>query len=98
MVLKTDLFVFDMLNSHSLFKGFKEKLCGRTQFKILFVQFPLLHVHFMRLSFQSALASSSRFGHYYDVSKTMDPEIRQAAKCHCFYLPEHSTHSSTTHR
>ncbi|KAM4593289.1 elongator complex protein 4 isoform 1-T1 [Odontesthes bonariensis] len=45
---------------------------------------------------QSALASSSRFGHYYDVSKTMDPEIRQAAKCHCFYLPEHSTHSSTT--
>uniref|UniRef100_A0A3Q0RBQ9 Elongator complex protein 4 n=1 Tax=Amphilophus citrinellus TaxID=61819 RepID=A0A3Q0RBQ9_AMPCI len=41
---------------------------------------------------QSALASSSRFGHYYDVSKTMEPEIRQAAKCHRFYLPEHPTH------
>ncbi|KAL1007708.1 hypothetical protein UPYG_G00090540 [Umbra pygmaea] len=40
---------------------------------------------------QMALASSSRFGHYYDVSKTMDPEIRQAAKCHGFYLPEHSS-------
>ncbi|KAF0043295.1 hypothetical protein F2P81_004632 [Scophthalmus maximus] len=45
---------------------------------------------------QSALASSSRFGHYYDVSKTMEPEIRQAAKCHRFYLPEHPTESSTT--
>lgn len=40
---------------------------------------------------QTALASSSRFGHYYDVSKTMDPEICQAARCHGFYLPEHST-------
>uniref|UniRef100_A0A8C8FQZ6 Elongator complex protein 4 n=1 Tax=Oncorhynchus tshawytscha TaxID=74940 RepID=A0A8C8FQZ6_ONCTS len=40
---------------------------------------------------QTALASSSRFGHYYDVSKTMDPEISQAARCHGFYLPEHST-------
>ncbi|XP_040925972.1 elongator complex protein 4 isoform X3 [Betta splendens] len=46
---------------------------------------------------QSALASSSRFGHYYDVSKTMEPEIRQAAKCHRFYLPEHPTLSSPTH-
>uniref|UniRef100_A0A671VVY9 Elongator complex protein 4 n=1 Tax=Sparus aurata TaxID=8175 RepID=A0A671VVY9_SPAAU len=46
---------------------------------------------------QSALASSSRFGHYYDVSKTMEPEIRQAAKCHRFYLPEQPTHSSPTH-
>ncbi|XP_028299133.1 elongator complex protein 4 [Gouania willdenowi] len=46
---------------------------------------------------QSALASSSRFGHYYDVSKTMEPEIRQAAKCHCFYFPDHPTQSSTTH-
>ncbi|KAM7406242.1 hypothetical protein PAMP_000630 [Pampus punctatissimus] len=43
---------------------------------------------------QSALASSSRFGHYYDVSKTMEPEIRQAAKCHHFYLPEYPTQSS----
>ncbi|XP_034536840.1 elongator complex protein 4 isoform X2 [Notolabrus celidotus] len=46
---------------------------------------------------QTALASSSRFGHYYDVSKTMEPEIRQAAKCHRFYLPEHPTQSSPTH-
>ncbi|KAG8001485.1 Elongator complex protein 4, partial [Nibea albiflora] len=46
---------------------------------------------------QSALASSSRFGHYYDVSKTMEPEIRQAATCHRFYLPEHPTQSSPTH-
>ncbi|XP_072321218.1 elongator complex protein 4 [Eucyclogobius newberryi] len=38
---------------------------------------------------QSTLTSSSRFGHYYDVSKTMEAEIRQAAKCHCFYLPDH---------
>ncbi|XP_041647613.1 elongator complex protein 4 isoform X1 [Cheilinus undulatus] len=46
---------------------------------------------------QTALASSCRFGHYYDVSKTMEPEIRQAAKCHRFYLPEHPTQSSPTH-
>uniref|UniRef100_A0A3B3TXH2 Elongator complex protein 4 n=1 Tax=Poecilia latipinna TaxID=48699 RepID=A0A3B3TXH2_9TELE len=46
---------------------------------------------------QSALASSSRFGHYYDVSKTMEAEIRQAAKCHCFYLPDHITPSSAAH-
>uniref|UniRef100_A0A4W6CFP2 Elongator complex protein 4 n=1 Tax=Lates calcarifer TaxID=8187 RepID=A0A4W6CFP2_LATCA len=46
---------------------------------------------------QSALASSSRFGHYYDVSKTMEPEIRQAAKWHRFYLPEHPTQSSPAH-
>uniref|UniRef100_A0A3Q2PX22 Elongator complex protein 4 n=1 Tax=Fundulus heteroclitus TaxID=8078 RepID=A0A3Q2PX22_FUNHE len=47
---------------------------------------------------QSALASSSRFGHYYDVSKTMEAEIRQAAKCHRFCLPDHVTPSSTAHR
>ncbi|XP_023809294.1 elongator complex protein 4 [Oryzias latipes] len=46
---------------------------------------------------QSALASSSRFGHYYDVSKTMEPEIRQAAKWHRFYHPEHPPLSSGTH-
>lgn len=34
---------------------------------------------------QTALASSLRFGHYYDVSKTMEPEVRQAVKCHSFY-------------
>ncbi|KAG5839902.1 hypothetical protein ANANG_G00210050 [Anguilla anguilla] len=37
---------------------------------------------------QTALASSSRFGHYYDVSKTMDPEMRQTAKCTSFFLPQ----------
>ncbi|XP_047219205.1 elongator complex protein 4 isoform X3 [Girardinichthys multiradiatus] len=47
---------------------------------------------------QSALASSSRFGHYYDVSKTMEVEIRQATKCHLFYLPDHVTPPSTAHR
>uniref|UniRef100_A0A8C2DNR2 Elongator complex protein 4 n=1 Tax=Cyprinus carpio TaxID=7962 RepID=A0A8C2DNR2_CYPCA len=36
---------------------------------------------------QTALASSVRFGHYYDVSKTMEPELQQAAKCHSFYHP-----------
>ncbi|XP_056872686.1 elongator complex protein 4 isoform X1 [Takifugu flavidus] len=45
---------------------------------------------------QSALASSSRFGHYYDVSKTMEPEIRQAARCHRFYVPEHPSQASST--
>ncbi|KAG1959446.1 elongator complex protein 4 [Pimephales promelas] len=34
---------------------------------------------------QTALGSSLRFGHYYDVSKTMEPELRQTAKCHSFY-------------
>ncbi|XP_068615440.1 elongator complex protein 4 [Brachionichthys hirsutus] len=45
---------------------------------------------------QSALASSSRFGHYYDVSKVMEAEIRQAAQCHRFYLPEHPSQASPT--
>ncbi|KAJ8252089.1 hypothetical protein COCON_G00214010 [Conger conger] len=43
---------------------------------------------------QTALASSSRFGHYYDVSKAMDTDMRQAAKCTSFYLPDEVTHSS----
>ncbi|XP_052008358.1 elongator complex protein 4 [Xyrauchen texanus] len=34
---------------------------------------------------QTSLTSSLRFGHYYDISKTMAPEVRQAAKCHSFY-------------
>ncbi|KAL4641992.1 elongator complex protein 4 isoform X2 [Arapaima gigas] len=37
---------------------------------------------------QTALAASSRFGHYYDVSKTMDPEVRQTSKCNTFFLPD----------
>lgn len=39
---------------------------------------------------QTALASSVRFGHYYDVSKTMEPEVRQAVKCHSFYALQES--------
>ncbi|KAI7814363.1 elongator complex protein 4 [Triplophysa rosa] len=39
---------------------------------------------------QNALASSVRFGHYYDVSKTMEPEVRQAVKCHSFYALQES--------
>ncbi|KAM4617967.1 elongator complex protein 4 isoform 2-T2 [Discoglossus pictus] len=31
---------------------------------------------------------SSRFGHYYDVSKTMSPEMLQSTKTHSFYLPQ----------
>uniref|UniRef100_A0A3B3QPS4 Elongator complex protein 4 n=1 Tax=Paramormyrops kingsleyae TaxID=1676925 RepID=A0A3B3QPS4_9TELE len=36
---------------------------------------------------QTALASSSRFGHYYDASKTMARELREAVKCSTFFLP-----------
>ncbi|XP_030650258.1 elongator complex protein 4 [Chanos chanos] len=47
---------------------------------------------------QTALAASSRFGHYYDVSKTMEAELRQTAKCHTFFPtgeePAKSTQSS----
>ncbi|XP_051820723.1 elongator complex protein 4 [Antechinus flavipes] len=32
--------------------------------------------------------SSSRFGHYYDVSKRMSQEMIHSAKCHRFFLPE----------
>ncbi|KAM8877462.1 elongator complex protein 4 [Synchiropus picturatus] len=46
---------------------------------------------------QSTLASSSRFGHYYDVSKTMASEIREAARCHHFYLPEQPVQTSPPH-
>ncbi|KAK7913676.1 hypothetical protein WMY93_013887 [Mugilogobius chulae] len=46
---------------------------------------------------QSTLTSSSRFGHYYDVSKTMEAEIRQAARCHYFYLPDHPKQTMSSH-
>ncbi|KAJ8416238.1 hypothetical protein AAFF_G00382600 [Aldrovandia affinis] len=45
---------------------------------------------------QTALASSSRFGHYYDVSKTMDTEIRQATKFNTFFLPDEVPLGSAT--
>ncbi|XP_053490514.1 elongator complex protein 4 isoform X2 [Ictalurus furcatus] len=47
--------------------------------------------------FQSVLSSSSRFGHYYDLSKHMEQDLLQHAKIHTFYLPEEqpaSTHLS----
>ncbi|KAI4904441.1 hypothetical protein NFI96_031283, partial [Prochilodus magdalenae] len=37
---------------------------------------------------QTELGSSSRFGHYYDLSKRMDPQMLQATQFHTFYLPE----------
>ncbi|XP_073432402.1 elongator complex protein 4 isoform X2 [Dendrobates tinctorius] len=37
--------------------------------------------------FESVPLSSSRFGHYYDMSKTMPPDMLQSAKTHSFYLP-----------
>ncbi|XP_041131855.1 elongator complex protein 4 isoform X1 [Polyodon spathula] len=36
---------------------------------------------------QTTLASSSRFGHYYDVSKSMSTDMCEAATCHSFFLP-----------
>ncbi|XP_036391315.1 elongator complex protein 4 [Megalops cyprinoides] len=45
---------------------------------------------------QTALASSSRFGHYYDVSKTMDAEMRQTTKCNSFFLPDELPINSAT--
>nr|XP_015193797.1 PREDICTED: elongator complex protein 4 isoform X1 [Lepisosteus oculatus] len=36
---------------------------------------------------QTTLASSTRFGHYFDVSKSMNSEMRQAARCDLFFLP-----------
>uniref|UniRef100_A0A7M4FVF8 Elongator complex protein 4 n=1 Tax=Crocodylus porosus TaxID=8502 RepID=A0A7M4FVF8_CROPO len=37
---------------------------------------------------EASPAASSRFGHYYDVSKTLSPELLQSTKCHHFFLPE----------
>ncbi|NWU97003.1 ELP4 protein, partial [Upupa epops] len=37
---------------------------------------------------EASPTTSTKFGHYYDVSKTMSPELLQAIKCHSFYLPE----------
>ncbi|XP_067902699.1 elongator complex protein 4 [Heterodontus francisci] len=36
---------------------------------------------------QTAL-TSSRFGHYFDVSKTMSTELQHSVKCHSFFLPD----------
>ncbi|KAI1904601.1 hypothetical protein AGOR_G00007300 [Albula goreensis] len=45
---------------------------------------------------QTTLASSSRFGHYYDVSKTMDSEMRLDTKHKGFFLPDELSSNSAT--
>ncbi|KAG7327790.1 hypothetical protein KOW79_009396 [Hemibagrus wyckioides] len=40
---------------------------------------------------QTALSSSSRFGHYYDLSKHMEQDLLRNTKIHTFYLPEEQT-------
>ncbi|XP_062868776.1 elongator complex protein 4 [Trichomycterus rosablanca] len=35
---------------------------------------------------QTTLSSSSRFGHYYDLSNRMEPDLLQSTKIHTFYL------------
>ncbi|NXW10879.1 ELP4 protein, partial [Fregetta grallaria] len=37
---------------------------------------------------EASPTTSTKFGHYYDVSKTMSPELFQSTKWHSFYLPE----------
>ncbi|NXH13139.1 ELP4 protein, partial [Bucco capensis] len=37
---------------------------------------------------ETSPTSSTKFGHYYDVSKRMSPELYQSIKWHSFYLPE----------
>ncbi|XP_040265450.1 elongator complex protein 4 isoform X2 [Bufo bufo] len=36
---------------------------------------------------ESVSLSSSRFGHYYDISKSISPDLLQSAKTHSYYLP-----------
>ncbi|KFQ33658.1 Elongator complex protein 4, partial [Mesitornis unicolor] len=40
---------------------------------------------------EASPTTSTKFGHYYDVSKTMSPELFQSVKWHSFYLPEESS-------
>ncbi|NXI63935.1 ELP4 protein, partial [Anseranas semipalmata] len=37
---------------------------------------------------EASPTSSTKFGHYYDISKTMSPELFQSIKWHSFFLPE----------
>ncbi|KAM9554317.1 elongator complex protein 4 isoform 5-T5 [Guaruba guarouba] len=37
---------------------------------------------------EASPTTSTKFGHYYDISKTMSPELFQPIKWHSFYLPE----------
>ncbi|RXM28840.1 Elongator complex protein 4 [Acipenser ruthenus] len=45
---------------------------------------------------QTTLASSSRFGHYCDVSKSMSTDMCEAATCHSFFLPNELPLESAT--
>ncbi|NXL86502.1 ELP4 protein, partial [Alectura lathami] len=37
---------------------------------------------------ETSPTTSTKFGHYYDISKTMSPELLQSMKCHSFFLPD----------
>ncbi|KFP79786.1 Elongator complex protein 4, partial [Acanthisitta chloris] len=37
---------------------------------------------------ETSPTTSTKFGHYYDISKTMSPELTQSIKWHSFYPPE----------
>ncbi|XP_053545295.1 elongator complex protein 4 [Bombina bombina] len=41
------------------------------------------------------LPVTSRFGHYYDVSKTMSPEMLHSAKSHSFFMPQENLFDQT---
>ncbi|NXE27458.1 ELP4 protein, partial [Ardeotis kori] len=43
---------------------------------------------------EASPTTSTKFGHYYDVSKTMSPELFQSVKWHSFYLHEESSSQS----
>lgn len=40
---------------------------------------------------QAGPVSSSRFGHYYDISKRIPPELLGSSKWHGFFLAEYIT-------
>uniref|UniRef100_A0A8D0GIM0 Elongator complex protein 4 n=1 Tax=Sphenodon punctatus TaxID=8508 RepID=A0A8D0GIM0_SPHPU len=52
---------------------------------------PGLLFNYNGLSSQVNLTTSSRFGHYYDVSKTMSSDLLQSVKWHRFFLPEETS-------
>ncbi|NXW17240.1 ELP4 protein, partial [Circaetus pectoralis] len=59
-----------------------ESLCFALSMVILLRQ--IIHAYLI----QASPTTSTKFGHYYDVSKTMSPELFQSIKWHSFYLPE----------
>ncbi|KAM9302381.1 elongator complex protein 4 [Gastrophryne carolinensis] len=46
---------------------------------------------------EPVLLSSSRFGHYYDISKTISPDLLQLTKTHSFFFP-HTAHAEEPDR